>query len=99
LALHANLGKVGPQSLKKPNKMSSEGYMYRYGMFAALAFSAVALMSGTTSADVATGAQLQVKPAQSLVQDAGYRGRHRHCRRHCHYVGPLKICKRKCHWR
>jgi Mn2+/Fe2+ NRAMP family transporter len=69
--------------------------MYRYGMFAALAFGAVALMSGTTSAGVATGA-LQVKPSASVVQQVGHR--HRHCRRRCHWVGPVKICKRRCHW-
>lgn len=71
--------------------------MYRYGMFAALAFGAVALASGTTSAGVATGAaQLQVKPSTSVVQQAGHR--HRHCRRRCHWVGPVKVCKRRCWW-
>jgi hypothetical protein len=71
--------------------------MYRYGMFSALAFGAVALMSGTTSAGVAAGVpQLQVKPSTSIVQQVDHRWRHHRCHRHCHYVGPIKICKRKC---
>jgi hypothetical protein len=70
--------------------------MYRFGMFAALAIGAVALMGGTTSADAVTGAKLHAKPAQSLIEDVRYRGRYRHCGRRCHYVGPVKICKRRC---
>ena len=72
--------------------------MYRYGLIAAVAFGAVALVSGTSSANVATGGftTLNAKPFASSIEEVR---RHRVCHRKCNYVGPFKKCRRRCWWR
>ncbi len=70
----------------------------KYGLFAAIAFGIVALMSGMASAGVATSgiANSSAAPAASIVQHVGWKNKHcyRRCRRH---GGSRFHCRRRCH--
>jgi hypothetical protein len=70
----------------------------KYGLFAAIAFGIVALMSGMASAGVATSgiANQSAAPAASIVQDVGWKNKrcYRRCRAH---GGSRHRCRRRCH--
>lgn len=69
----------------------------KYGLCAAIALGAVALMSGTASAGVATSgiANAGAAPASSIVQDVRWKSPK--CYRRCRHHGGSKMrCRWKC---
>jgi len=69
----------------------------KYGLFAAIAFGIVALMSGMASAGVATSgiANSSVAPTASIVQDVRWKNKkcYQRCRRH---GGTRFHCRLRC---
>jgi len=67
----------------------------KFGLFAALAIGAVALVGGSASAGVATSGltKANVAPAASSVTHVGWR-----CYRHCRWHGGSRpFCRHRCY--